>query len=372
MAPLFPAPSPEYLRRARELERYRARFGPGPVPPDYGDGSLHRWIRKTTMIHSRTKHVASEALVALGLPEDGDAALPEVLWVRALERLRTGRFLIDVHTVVLARPLPRPILDWTFAQRRYLREGQLSEERLLRLRRAGLVMGDPGRSFQSTLAMLGLHVSPTGRLELFADRFGARLLRWWRKQLYRFQRGKLPRTHARAVRAFLRRLSPHHARPIRLLQSPPGSPQALQWHSQFRRLMDHWRQHGTVEPGSMSQGSALSTWLRRQKRSARAGLLREAQLQRLRALGVQVDRTGDDRWDAHLRELEEFAAHTGHTRVPRTPALRRLSIWLCEQRTLHRKGKLEPERAAALEAVGVEWSPIFGARTSASVRRRRS
>ena len=134
----------------------------------------------------------------------------------------------------------------------------------------------------------------------------------------------------------------------------------MRWYSQFLRLLDHWREHGTVEPGSLGRAPSLATWLRRQKRAARAGRLRESQLQRLRALGVQLELTGDDRWDAHLRELEEFAAQTGHTSVPRTPSLRRLSTWLCQQRALQRRGELEPARAAALEALDVDWSPRFG------------
>ncbi|MBS2033011.1 MAG: helicase associated domain-containing protein [Deltaproteobacteria bacterium] len=87
---------------------------------------------------------------------------------------------------------------------------------------------------------------------------------------------------------------------------------------------------------------------------------------------MQLELTGDDRWDAHLRELEELAAQTGHTRVPRTPTLRRLSIWLRGLRALRRRGELEPDRAAALEAQGMEWSPVFGMRKRPQPRRRRS
>jgi hypothetical protein len=61
-------------------------------------------------------------------------------------------------------------------------------------------------------------------------------------------------------------------------------------------------------------------------------------------------------WLDHYLELEAFKAQYGHCRVPYDhPAHRRLGRWIYCQRNLHAKGRLSPEKVAALEALGFEW-----------------
>lgn len=63
-----------------------------------------------------------------------------------------------------------------------------------------------------------------------------------------------------------------------------------------------------------------------------------------------LDRTGASWWH-HLDSLTDWARHRGHARP--SPAVRhqgvRIGAWVARQRTLHRRGVLDPTRAAALE-----------------------
>lgn len=61
-----------------------------------------------------------------------------------------------------------------------------------------------------------------------------------------------------------------------------------------------------------------------------------------------------------LADLAAYARQHGHTRVPaahRTPDGYGLGAWVERQRRRHRHGRLAPEQAAALDAIGMEWSP---------------
>ncbi len=57
-------------------------------------------------------------------------------------------------------------------------------------------------------------------------------------------------------------------------------------------------------------------------------------------------------------QLEEFKRKQGHTRVPRDTGGPdgSLSAWLRLQKSLYKKGQLEPKRADILKELGVEWN----------------
>lgn len=64
----------------------------------------------------------------------------------------------------------------------------------------------------------------------------------------------------------------------------------------------------------------------------------------------------DSRWEELFARLEAFHARHGHTEVPRFGEDRALGQWVNNQRSLHARGKLRPERAERLEALGFAYS----------------
>ena len=79
--------------------------------------------------------------------------------------------------------------------------------------------------------------------------------------------------------------------------------------------------------------------------------------------------TNESIWEAHFRELIAFRKKHGHARVPvRFAGNPRLGFWLSNQRQTEARGKLLPERRAALRRVGVvfdiqeaQWNASFAA-----------
>jgi len=59
--------------------------------------------------------------------------------------------------------------------------------------------------------------------------------------------------------------------------------------------------------------------------------------------------------------LEGYAAQRGHARVPAAAVFegKRLGAWVNQQRTLYKQGRLNPQRAARLEAIpGWVWDAL--------------
>ncbi|MEU9761733.1 Helicase associated domain protein [Streptomyces sp. NPDC047987] len=88
--------------------------------------------------------------------------------------------------------------------------------------------------------------------------------------------------------------------------------------------------------------------------------LARAEAARLRAVGVTVPGQADPRWEANLAALRAYRAEYGHLDVPtkyRTADGSRLGSALVALRYKYRQGQLSADRVAALEELGVVWSP---------------
>jgi superfamily II DNA or RNA helicase len=81
------------------------------------------------------------------------------------------------------------------------------------------------------------------------------------------------------------------------------------------------------------------------------------------AISVRVVNAAAPAWPVWHAALADFRATHGHANPPRswcTSTGMALGGWLHAQRAAHRAGRLSPQRVAALEELGIDWSP-FGA-----------
>ncbi|MER8197557.1 Helicase associated domain protein [Streptomyces microflavus] len=99
-------------------------------------------------------------------------------------------------------------------------------------------------------------------------------------------------------------------------------------------------------------------WLAADVRGERS--LGRAESARLRTIGVMVPGQANPQWDANLAALRAYRAEHGHMDVPtvhRTADGIALGAVLTDLRHKRRQGRLSADRAAALEELGVDWSP---------------
>lgn len=99
----------------------------------------------------------------------------------------------------------------------------------------------------------------------------------------------------------------------------------------------------------------LGEWIKDQRLARRAGTLTREQIQALDALGI-VWEPYQEAWERGLAAARFFHSENGHLSVS-ADTNPYLYTWIANRRTEHTKGKLAPERVAALEELGIVWRP---------------
>jgi superfamily II DNA or RNA helicase len=119
--------------------------------------------------------------------------------------------------------------------------------------------------------------------------------------------------------------------------------------------------HARVPRGHRERGYRLGRWVTNQHRPYRQGTLDPERRALLEALpGWTWDRR-DSEWEDSFTRLRRFVEREGHARVPRGHREdgHQLDGWVLVQRQANRKGTLDPERRARLEALsGWAWDAL--------------
>ncbi|MGW3036546.1 Helicase associated domain protein [Streptomyces sp. NPDC001178] len=104
-------------------------------------------------------------------------------------------------------------------------------------------------------------------------------------------------------------------------------------------------------------GYRLGAFITGQRTAHRTGTLDPAWIAELEALGMIWDEH-EATWQGHLAAVETYQAEHGHLAIPaQAPG----GQFLADQRSLDRKGRLTPARAAQLDALDPDWRLPHGA-----------
>ncbi|WP_329834144.1 helicase associated domain-containing protein [Streptomyces sp. BE133] len=122
--------------------------------------------------------------------------------------------------------------------------------------------------------------------------------------------------------------------------------------------------HGHLKPSEASDDAdarTLSSWLTRQRRARRDGNLSDEQIAALDELGMEWDPRAA-RWQQGLQAARRYHGEHGHLRPSAGTVIdgTDLTVWLTRQRSAHRRGTLAPDRIAALDELGIDWTPGRG------------
>ncbi len=160
------------------------------------------------------------------------------------------------------------------------------------------------------------------------------------------------------------KLSPERLAQLRSLPGLRGFDGApvdrVGWNERFTQLEAIVRTGGDANiPEGSTEHKQLGKWLSHQRSWHRSGRLlpeRLAQLRTVRGLrgfdGAHVERVERVGWDDRFTQLEAIVRTGGDANIPlRSTEHKQLGNWLRRQRSLHRSGKLLPERLAKLRSV---------------------
>lgn len=278
--------------------------------------------------------------------EDGFDALCEFIAHSGDARVPTG--LVTDRGFALGQ--------WVSVQRTRFRRGQLTTARSERLEDLpGWAWSTYRAAWEKGFAALEEYLRHEAHTRV-PDRYrapdGYGLGVWTRTQRSAYGQGKLPAEQAARLEAL------------------PGwtwTVLEVQWDEGFASLAAYVRHHATAQVPLRfvdSGGFRLGQWVSGQRRAFKKGQVPSDRVARLEALPGWTWDPLADRWRLALTALRAFVGREGHARVPsrHVEGDSRLGEWVVHQRAEYRRGVLEPERVAALEAVpGWLWSGVDAA-----------
>ncbi len=140
----------------------------------------------------------------------------------------------------------------------------------------------------------------------------------------------------------------------------PGTEAAARWEKRCAELMRFREQYGHCDVPSILVGNqVLADWVHSQRSNHRLGRMTRQHRERLEAVGFtwRSEMTLlKAAWEKRFAELTTFKAATGHVGVTRrNESTHGLCYWLADQRQLMRDARMEPERAARLDALAPAW-----------------
>jgi len=136
-------------------------------------------------------------------------------------------------------------------------------------------------------------------------------------------------------------------------------PHAALWEKMFSELVRYKEVHRDCDvPQSWNEIPELGIWVYVQRRAFKSGKLSPDKVERLEALGFKWD-AHTAFWEKMFSELIRYKEVHRDCDVPQSwNEIPELGIWVSNQRSIYRRGKLSPEKVEKLESLEFEWDQI--------------
>ena len=239
---------------------------------------------------------------------------------------------------------------WVQTQRSNKAKGKLSQERVDRLTKLGIVWDVLAEAWElgfGKLAVYKLQHGDTIVPKGFKTADGYNLGTWVQTQRSNKAKGKLSQERVDRLTKL----------------GIVWDVLAEAWELGFSKLAVYKLQHGdTIVPKGFKTADdySLGTWVDRQRQMKVKGKLSQERVDRLTELGMVWDVLAEA-WELGLRKLAAYKVEHGDTMVPKgfkTADGYSLDTWVDWQRQMKVKGKLSQERVDRLTELGMVWDVL--------------
>lgn len=146
------------------------------------------------------------------------------------------------------------------------------------------------------------------------------------------------------------------------------------WETGFKAALAYREKTGTPNAPSdyvTDDGFCLGAWVCMQRQRQKDGKLDKERMERLDKIGFQWTPTRDS-WQRAYKVAEKYFQKYGNLDVKigyiDAESQFKLGVWINNQRTKYRTGRLARERIHALESIGMIWSKNKTAKRTAEER----
>ena len=328
------------------LERYKGREGHCHVPPFHSEEEfkLGRWLQiqrsqKEDGKLDLDKQRQLENVGGLWDPEEAKWERHYVLLKRYGKQ--QGHCNVDHHHVESGDKLG----TWLRTQRRHQKKGTLAPERQRRLDEIGVVWDvGPGvivSKWEAKVSLLKIFKAREGHCKVTREHRegGVQLGLWLDKQRQRVRNGTMDPRRQRCLEKI----------------GVFWEEQIATWAKNFALLVNFNAREGhcNVPLSHVESGLNLRTWLDKERKAKREGVLDPEKERRLEELGVSWNMF-EVQWEESFSRFVTFAKREKCVSVPKDHVEDgiRLSIWIQSQRRAKKNGKILPDRQRRLEELG--------------------
>ncbi len=136
-----------------------------------------------------------------------------------------------------------------------------------------------------------------------------------------------------------------------------GDNASRKWNERYERLKAYHAEHGDSDvPDRWKPDPEFGRWVSQQRQRRKKGLIPDAQIHLLDALGFTWEHRERGNWEDRLSEVAVFKATNGHCDIPlRYPENPKLGRFVNAMRTQRNSGRLSADRIGKLDALGFVW-----------------
>lgn len=227
--------------------------------------------------------------------------------------------------------------SWASIQRRSEKKGQLSLERKSRLDEIGFEWDKLESLWEKRYNELLAYNTEHGNVDI-PQKHPSGLGSWLSQQKLYANSGELPAKRFEKLSSISN---------IFVNKKPKAD-----WDDRFNELVVYKTEHGNLDvPRSWPTG--LGTWVGNQKSFLRDGKLTSEREEKLHEIGFTLNPL-ESRWEYQFDELLKYKENNGNVKVPHK-WLGGLGVWIGNQQSAHKRGKLSFERKSKLEGVGIKF-----------------
>ncbi len=335
--------------REEQYAKAKAHFKEtGKLLPPFKSDSLKHWIvnQRAKFNNGTLDADKIERLNAIGMVWDLDESWENMFRIATEFYKQNGN--LDIPATYIT-PNGDRLGVWYRRCVREFRKGILTEERKARLFAIGFNQ-EPiyARAWMRYYAEAEKYRDKYGDLHVNANHVtdnGLALGTWISGQRYRYGLGKLPKKR------------------IELLEKIGMDWQRFdgKWMLGFTYFEEYVKTFGNADVSSTyiaPDGFRLGTWVFTQKSRKLHGKLEEDKIEKLESLGL-VWSVIDSAWDNAFAALVDYKQRYGNINIPvdyATAQGTKLRVWMANQRTKFRQGKLSERQIEQLNSIGFSWT----------------
>ena len=330
-----------WTARLSELVIYKRTHGHCNVPHTYeANKSLANWVHNQRTAYRNGKLSEERIRMLNAIRFVWDQRGPAV-WRAHYDELVAYKDQHGDCNVPHTYEANKSLGIWVHNQRIAFRNGKLSEDRIRMLNDIGFVWEQYGRdTWRAHYDELVAYKDQHGDCNVSrSDETNKSLVNWVATQRTAYKNGKL---------------SEDRIRMLNDIGFVWKQYERATWRAHYDELVAYKDQNGDCNVSQSDEtNKSLVNWVYTQRYAYRDGKLSEDRVRMLNAIGFVWKQSGHVTWRAHYDELVTYKDQHGDCNVSQSDETNKsLGIWVKNQRTAYRNGKLSEERVRLLNDIG--------------------